>query len=1128
MAFFVAIFFVATTVAKAQTQFVGPTAEPPGDNRPGYIFNILDNPDLGPQNASIDISGTTVGGARVIGDELCIGDEDNCIDGWDSSEIQDGDWFDQGTAIYTDASGVGVGTNSPTTLLEVADNSSPNKATIRVRNLVANPEFQLKFGGGANDHWALYVDNTASGPAQEALRIWGPQSDNALTIYPGGDVNLAHGLIVGDGIITSQIYASNGIIVGNSNSTDAGSIRWNGSQFQGYNGSEWTALGGGGGNSPWSVNGSSVYYSSGNVGVNTNAPGANLHVNGSVFFKGGSGDVNGNGRVDNADAVQISNYVRGNFTFTDAQKAIADVNGDAQVDNDDATIILAEFLGYDRREVEVLLQGAFNSELITTPSLGAYLNVPGRAHVGTGFDGSKKTSSGPSATLQVSGDILAENGLTLGNSNLTKAGTLRWNGSDFQGYDGSQWNTIGDGNSTNSSLWQQNGTNAYYTQGNVGIGVNNPTRALSIFAPKSELFELRNTATSDWMGIHLSGANTQIYSNDQIQYFSGNGTVAPWNGQHLFYGTNKVFLDQNGTVQQTFAADGRLIMTNENIEGVGHITINDSGANEGLSWAGTDAKIYVAPMTGDLNNDGYLRLINDGGISLEPGTEGDPAVTVRSDGRVGIGTQTPYYSLDVADDGGTNWMGRFYNLSNQARAYFANGSGYGMYLSPGNNTDENKYALYVTTSEGAFNLKGDGDLALGGSGNPTAQLHVRNDNVANDSNAIIGEYTWNQPHGNAITIRNGVIGSGGLNFSQTQFNSTSIDQNVLGVFGTYGQAYASGSPTTNNNAQIVLRGGNFTAFSDLGRSGNNYWLPRRHEGVVGAATGLADMNLGVYGVAGGGPGHNGVVNIGIYGKGDLGNCSGLPATDCRNMYDIPSSGDYAGYFDGNVTVTDRLTVKGSVWENLVLAGINPSLNGNVTHLTAGGDWGVWINGSLRADKRIRVGEIHGDAGFVTDSSDAMRFDSENGTFRWSNSNNVRMTLTNGNLGIGTQNTNGYRLNVNGSGFATSWESEKGDYAEWFEKEEVTVPGDIIGINLDTGKVRKYQSGDKFIGIHSTAAAFIGNKAEGISEETHTLVGLLGQVPFDEAQVEIRSRLVYTLDGIEVGVLLSDGRVLIGR
>ncbi len=59
-----------------------------------------------------------------------------------------------------------------------------------------------------------------------------------------------------------------------------------------------------------------------------------------------------------------------------------------------------------------------------------------------------------------------------------------------------------------------------------------------------------------------------------------------------------------------------LIMNNNNATGFNALSFNDPGANEGLSWAGSQAKIFVSPLN-DANSDGFLRFINDDGISLE-------------------------------------------------------------------------------------------------------------------------------------------------------------------------------------------------------------------------------------------------------------------------------------------------------------------------------------------------------------------------------------------------------------------------------------------------------------------------------------------------------------------------------
>jgi len=150
-------------------------------------------------------------------------------------------------------------------------------------------------------------------------------------------------------------------------------------------------------------------------------------------------------------------------------------------------------------------------------------------------------------------------------------------------------------------------------------------------------------------------------------------------------------------------------------------------------------------------------------------------------------------------------------------------------------------------------------------------------------------------------------------------------------------------------------------------------------------------------------------------------------------------------------------------------------------------------------------------------------------------------LANGNSGGGRIDINAATVSLNNAGgdrttdfWATRLHGTlgtiSGDYAEWFEKEGDGRAGDLIGMNMQTGKARKYEHGDHFLGIYSVKPAIITN-AQGTDEEmakTHVLVGLLGQLDFDQSQTVIEGRIVKTLDGVYVGILLSNGKVLIGR
>ncbi len=137
---------------------------------------------------------------------------------------------------------------------------------------------------------------------------------------------------------------------------------------------------------------------------------------------------------------------------------------------------------------------------------------------------------------------------------------------------------------------------------------------------------------------------------------------------------------------------------------------------------------------------------------------------------------------------------------------------------------------------------------------------------------------------------------------------------------------------------------------------------------------------------------------------------------------------------------------------------------------------------------------------------------------------------------GSYNDNEFLFRTDGTANADgSWSGGGADYAEWIEKDERNElkPGDILGINPLTGKVRKYQTGDEFVGVYSTSPGFVGNRpaeielTDELMAQRYALVSLMGQVEFDLTQVQVIGGWVFTGDGLnQIGQLLSNGKVLL--
>ena len=112
----------------------------------------------------------------------------------------------------------------------------------------------------------------------------------------------------------------------------------------------------------------------------------------------------------------------------------------------------------------------------------------------------------PAEMLDVSGAV------KLGSTVNTNAGTMRWTGSDFEGYDGSSWKSLTSGGSGGADAdWTVSGDNMWATvSGNVGIGQSNPI----------DKFEVLQTGTGRASSIRINNSD----NNNFALYLETNNT----------------------------------------------------------------------------------------------------------------------------------------------------------------------------------------------------------------------------------------------------------------------------------------------------------------------------------------------------------------------------------------------------------------------------------------------------------------------------------------------------------------------------------------------------------------------------------------------------------------------------
>ena len=160
----------------------------------------------------------------------------------------------------TSGGNVGIGTANPVETLEIMNaNSTGNLTTrLRVTDTTENPEIQLQYGTGTDDHWSIY--NLQS---NDSLNVW--RGSNVLTILQNGNVG------IGTIAPSSKLDVSGGINASTSVSTPLV-----------FNQNDLT-LQSGTGDVILNAN-------NGNVGIGTASPDSDLHVVGGVCVE--AGDTN--------------------------------------------------------------------------------------------------------------------------------------------------------------------------------------------------------------------------------------------------------------------------------------------------------------------------------------------------------------------------------------------------------------------------------------------------------------------------------------------------------------------------------------------------------------------------------------------------------------------------------------------------------------------------------------------------------------------------------------------------------------------------------------------------------------------------------------------------------------------
>lgn len=122
-------------------------------------------------------------------------------------------------------------------------------------------------------------------------------------------INKTGNVGIGTTSALEKLQVNGAIRLGTTTGTNAGTIRYTGTDFEGRVGANWVSMtAGGGGASVWTPSGANAYFNSGNVGIGTTSPAHKLQVNGDIGMTGeiiGVSDVRTKKEITSLDNASV-------------------------------------------------------------------------------------------------------------------------------------------------------------------------------------------------------------------------------------------------------------------------------------------------------------------------------------------------------------------------------------------------------------------------------------------------------------------------------------------------------------------------------------------------------------------------------------------------------------------------------------------------------------------------------------------------------------------------------------------------------------------------------------------------------------------------------------------------------
>lgn len=444
------------------------------------------------------------------------------------------------------------------------------------------------------------------------------------------------------------------------------------------------------------------------------------------------------------------------------------------------------------------------------------------ALLATGFaaqaqDGMGIGNSNPQEMLDVTGAIKI-GGTIVG---AADAGSIRWNGTNFQGYDGSQWVNLDESGGTDAD-WTVSGNNQYSAvSGNVGIGTGSPTSKLEVAGQvkitggtpgAGKVLTSDANGLASWQtpsagdNIADSDNDTKIQveetgDEDKIRFDTGN--------------VERMIIDNSGNVGIGDNSPSNRLHVSVNsgsglsvpvlVQNTGAVNAGGTGSGIGFSNMGNidNAKaILYNERTADYGI-GKLHVLMNNSNNTAAATLADARMTILSDGNVGIGTTSPTSELEVSGQlkvSGSSPAARLLLTG------YSTTEGGELQLNGGSNYTSSAYAL--DNYEGRLRiLRTTNANGSGGSGT-TEVISVKGTNQVGIGN--IGGNAW-PAESNLIIGDNGGLEGGQIQFYNANGAGTSWFLDVYGNefrFLTGNNITGSGSPKSiiTNTGNLIMAG----------------------------------------------------------------------------------------------------------------------------------------------------------------------------------------------------------------------------------------------------------------------------------------------------------------------------------